>query len=70
MLENKFDTMDFGDLVCFIQPLWNKYNMGNGSLTNKETDNLTEALKTYKSKGGDVSYFVNGSGAPDNCIIC
>lgn len=67
-----FKNLDVSQLVCFIQPLWNKYNMGHGesSMSEVEVRNLTNALTEYKSRGLDIEYFTNGAGAPGNCTIC
>ena len=36
-----------------------------------EIQNLTTAMTVYKEKGGDVAYFTQGFGAPENasCMI-
>ena len=66
-----FQSMNFVTLIEYIQPKWNKYNMGRGvnSMSEIEMKNLLASLEVYKEKGGDASYFTAGAGAPDNCII-
>ena len=61
-----FQNIDFNDLICYIQPLWNK----KSEMTPIEIQNLTTAMKEYKKLGGDVQYFTTGAGAPGNCVIC
>ena len=68
------ENMDINELVCFIQPLWNKYNMGRGkdSMTETQITNLTTGLKVYKEQGLDMAYFISGFGTPitdETCII-
>lgn len=67
-----FQNLNFHDLICFIQPQWNKYNMGRGAdqMTEKEMEELKDALEVYKEKGGDMAYFTSGAGAPGNCVVC
>ena len=69
--EKDLKEMDLSQLVCFIQPLWNKFNMGRGenTMTQIEIDNLTRGLKVYKDQDLDMGYFTSGAGAPGNCII-
>ena len=70
--EEYFENMEFYDLICYIQPLWTIYNFGHGEskMTPIEIQNLTTAMKEYKKMGGDMQYFISGSGAPGNCVIC
>ncbi len=68
------ENMDINELVCFIQPLWNKYNMGKGkdNMTETEITNLTTSMKVYKEQELDMGYFMSGFGVPitdENCII-
>lgn len=71
MTKSELRELNLHDLICKIQPLWNTYNMGRGEdkMTENEIKTLTNALEVYKEKGGDVSYFTQGAGAPGNCII-
>lgn len=55
-------------LVEYIQPRWNKYN--KNLMNSEEINDMKIALETYEKKGGDLDYFIHGSGAPDNCIVC
>lgn len=66
-----FQSLDTHDLVSFIQPLWNTYNMGLGekNMSKTQLNDLNLALTEYKDRGLDTAYFTNGSGAPGNCII-
>ncbi len=67
-----FQRMNFHDLICYIQPKWNTYNMGMGvdTMTEPEIENLTTALTVYKENGGGMDYFTAGAGAPNNCVVC
>lgn len=67
-----FEAMNMHDLICWIQPEWNRFDMGSGAnkFTEAESENLKNALEVYKEKGGDVAYFTAGSGAPGNCTVC
>ena len=66
-----FKNMNFHDLICYIQPRWNKYNMGRGAdkFTDEQANELVAALEVYKEKGGDIAYFTAGAGAPGNCVV-
>ena len=65
-------AMNFVDTINIIQPLWNRFNMGRGanSMTDTELKNLHKCLEHYKGLGGDIAYFTQGAGAPNNCCIC
>lgn len=64
-----FREMSLYDLVCYIQPLWNTYNMGYGKISKKKLKNLQTAMEMYQEKGGDLSFFTNGTGAPNKCNV-
>jgi len=66
-----FNSMNMIDLIKYIQPEWSRLNMGRGAnkFTNIEMINLNNAVSVYKQKGGDMGYFVNGSGSPGGCIL-
>ena len=67
-----FVRMNLHDLIYYIQPKWNTYNMGLGAdkMSEPEMENLTTSLTVYKEKGGDIGYFRAGAGAPNNCVVC
>lgn len=71
ILKSQFEMLNLIKLVETIQPQWNRYNMGKGAdkFSEVELKNLTTALEVYKEKGGDMEYWTNGAGAPNNCII-
>ena len=66
-----FEKLDLNDLVLYIQPLWNTYNMGRGQdkMSATELKDLELSLTEYKRRGLDIAYFTSGAGAPGNCII-
>ena len=66
-----FQSLDLDGLIYYIQPLWNKYNMGHGQekMTKTELENLNLAITEYKRRGLDTDYFVSGAGSPGNCVI-
>lgn len=72
MADTDIKQLGLTDLICEIQPLWNKYNMGHGAdkMSQKEIDHMMECLKEYKDRGCDMEYFTAGAGAPGNCILC
>lgn len=67
-----FSKMNANDLVCFIQPLWNTYDMGRGEgkMTEHQIKELANAMQSYKDRGFDISYFTQGAGAPPSMGGC
>ncbi len=68
---DEFKKMTMMQLVYYIQPRWSWYNtkMGQYTMTKKKDAELANAFTAFTEKGGDVMYFVSGSGAPGNCTI-
>lgn len=60
--------MNLYDLVIVIQPSFNRA-YSNAYMSEYECIELNNALEAYKQKGGDLSYFTNGAGAPGNCTV-
>ena len=64
-----FEDYHVDDLIWYIQPKWDKYNVDDISET--EFQNLAMAMQVYEKKGGDISYFTVGHGAPPSeCTLC
>ncbi len=71
MSDKAISEMNFVETVNIIQPMWNRFNMGSGAnrMTKTQVDNLRRCLEHYKQLGGDMEYFTQGSGRPNNCTI-
>jgi len=60
---------DIGQIVCILQPLWNKSNGGRKTLSEYKDIKIMFLLMKYRSQGGDPEYLTVGAGAPNNCVL-
>ena len=69
-MNSKYASEDTASgLVFLIQPLINKEHFDRDNFTKEDAEELFRLLQKYVELGGDIQYFIQGSGAPGNCSI-